>query len=75
MAYEGYHLVCVHSFDHHATGKKYTKGMMITDPAEVETLHVDKEHNFVRVSAPASPPPFVEETDTVTPAVAVEEDK
>jgi hypothetical protein len=72
MAYEGYHLVCVHPFDHHATGKKYTKGMMITDPAEVEALHLDKDHNFVRIQAPVPDAPPAEE-DTAAVAVVDKE--
>lgn len=51
MAHEGYHLVCVHGFDHHVTGKKYARGMMVTDPAEVKFLLDDKEHHFNRITA------------------------
>ena len=43
-----FYLICVHPFG------KYTKGQMITDPAEVATLLNDREHHFVRIAAPAA---------------------
>lgn len=47
-----FHLVCVHEFQH-MNGKKYTRGMMITDKDEVNLLLSDREHHFVRIAAPA----------------------
>lgn len=44
-----FNLVCVHSFG------KYTKGQMVTDPAEIEKLQEDREHHFVRVAKSEQP--------------------
>ena len=45
-----YHLICVQPFG------KYVKGQMITDAEEVETLLPDREHHFVRITAPSVEP-------------------
>jgi hypothetical protein len=67
MAYEEFHAVIVHPFYH--KGKNYTKGVTITDPAEVEMLHVDdREAHFVRIAAP--PAPTIEETPVLTSILA-----
>jgi hypothetical protein len=44
-----YHLVCVHPFG------KYVKGQMVTDPMEVAILMDDRDHHFVRITAPDAP--------------------
>jgi hypothetical protein len=41
-----YHLICVHEFH------GYKKGQKITDPDEVERLRSDRDHHFVKISAP-----------------------
>jgi hypothetical protein len=51
-----YHVIIVHPFTHHQTGKNYVKGQMVTDPDEVEMLHEDKEHHFIRIAAPTVAP-------------------
>jgi hypothetical protein len=43
-----FYLICVHPFG------DYVKGQMITDPDEVAKNLLDREHNFVRISADAS---------------------
>jgi hypothetical protein len=50
-----FHLVCRHPFQHHVTGKKYERGDMVTDAAEVASLSSDREHHFSRVAAPKKP--------------------
>lgn len=47
-----YHLICVTPFDNHKTGKKYAKGMIVTDTDEVKALSFDREHHFIRIAAP-----------------------
>ena len=44
-----YHLICVHPF------KNYVRGQKVTDPDEVTRLMQDRDHHFVRVTAPAAP--------------------
>lgn len=44
-----YHLVCVHPFG------VYAKGQLITDEAEVDSLMDDRDHHFVRITAPDQP--------------------
>lgn len=56
MANEGFHLVCIHPFSN------YTKGQMITDPAEVQKLLLDREHHFNRITEPnpGNPPAVIQ---------------
>jgi hypothetical protein len=57
-----YHLVCVHPFG------VYAKGDLITDAAEVESLMADRDHHFVRITAPDEPAPAATEPPVVAPS-------
>lgn len=46
-----FHLICVNAFG------KYTKGQRVDDPNEVAVLSNDRDHHFVRISAPDEPAP------------------
>ncbi len=63
MSQEHFHLVVVHDFG------TYKRGDRITDPAEVEAVHSENEHNCRRVWKPQELP-VSNKTDSKKPIAA-----
>lgn len=61
-----FHLVCVHPWH------KYSKGQVVTDPDDIASLSVDREHHFVRVSDTVFAPPPVPPVEFTPPPLPEE---